>query len=149
MLPSGQQLLNRQTGRCTSNEDLSKSLQTLVRHVEDQSSWAACPLPPVRRDCNKSEQDQRSQTRADIIATRDRHLGSVFSDCAIETNLNCLSEASCSTNCKIAGRAIKLDFDGIDQAKFKAPSFRQRKLVCPDRVQTDAEAMTLNSDSEE
>ena len=34
---------------------------------------------------------------------------------------NKLSEASCSAGCVPGGRVLKIDMDGMDQAKFKAP----------------------------
>ena len=59
--------------------------------------------------------------RQEILAARDRHLKSVFADRDVETKLNQLAEASCSTNCTFNGRTIKFDIDGMDQAKHKCP----------------------------
>ena len=50
-----------------------------------------------------------------------RHLKSMFADRDLEMRANKLSEASCAAGCSVSGRMLKIDIDGMDQAKFKAP----------------------------
>ena len=45
----------------------------------------------------------------------------MFADRDLEMRTNKLSEASCSAGCVPGGRVLKIDMDGMDQAKFKAP----------------------------
>ena len=64
---------------------------------------------------------QCPQERADIRASHMRHLKSMFADRDLEMRANKLSEASCADESSMSGRVLKVDIDGMDQAKFKAP----------------------------
>ena len=72
-------------------------------------------------DAERLAKTSDPETRADILTARDRHLASMMADRDLETNLDSLSEASCKPTCSFPGRILKLDMDGMDQAKFRAP----------------------------
>ncbi len=67
------------------------------------------------------KQTNDPQVIADILGVRDRHLSSMFADRDVEMKLDELSNASCKEGCSFCGRILKVDIDGMDQAKFKAP----------------------------
>jgi hypothetical protein len=61
------------------------------------------------------------QEKLDIERARQSHLASMFADRRLETRLNSLSEASTKEGCVQSARVLKLDIDGMDQAKFRLP----------------------------
>ena len=56
------------------------------------------------------------------MAERQEHLRSMLADRDLERSLNIISENSSSDQCKLeGGRILKIDIDGMDQAKWTCP----------------------------
>ena len=72
-------------------------------------------------DCKRLEKCSSPQERAEIMAARSRHLSSMLSARDLEMRENKMSEASCEGGCSFLGHILKIDMDGMDQAKFRAP----------------------------
>ena len=87
--------------------------------IRQQGQHARCTLCAELSE--RLSKTHEVEEQAEIIATRERHLASMFADRDLEYRLNSLSEASTARTCSFHGRVLKVDMDGMDQAKFKCP----------------------------
>ena len=91
-----------------------------VLKIRDRGQHARCTLCAEISEALSKTNDP--QQRSDLVETRERHLASMFSDRDVEMRIARLSEASCSSSRgSTSGRVLKIDIDGMDQAKFKSP----------------------------
>ena len=93
--------------------------KTFKLRIRRQGQHARCTMCAELSQRLATTHDE--EVKAEIIATRDRHLTSMFADRDLEYRLNALSETSSSSTCTFHGRVLKVDIDGMDQAKFKCP----------------------------
>ncbi len=61
------------------------------------------------------------QEKADLVKARQEHLTSMMSDRDLEMVLNRMSESSSEKDQQKSNGILKLDIDGMDQAKFRCP----------------------------
>lgn len=79
-----------------------------------------CKEPIPICDCSRITQDK--DKKAVLMAQCQEHLRSMLADQDLERSLNIMSESSSSDQCKLEGGCIlKIDIDGMDQAKWTCP----------------------------
>ena len=71
----------------------------------------------------KQELKQATTTAAKNVVAVDykKHLEEQFADRAVDQRLNLLSEQSTMAGCQLPSRVLKVDIDGMDQAKYRCP----------------------------
>ena len=95
-----------------------KVWKTCVK-VRGESQHARCDECSI---ISRQRSIAQTQDEKDALAERHRlHLQEVFADRAVDERNSNISHESCCLRSVVPSRLIKIDLDGMDQAKFKLP----------------------------
>ena len=87
-----------------------------IRALKHHAQCHECARISALRD-RADTQDEKME----LQERRQKHLNLVFADRATDDKQNVMARMSAKRDCALTGRLIKLDLDGMDQAKFKIP----------------------------